>query len=842
MKRIALFVSLIIILAFSLNSISLSQENEQKLSKLQKKYDSLRNKYTEKHPDVIRLSRMIKKLKKSVEAEQKTLEEAALAAKEKREEEGPAHNPLFAKTGPEATVCLGRGKLCEWLNGWYQAGKIAGNNRDWYDNRDGGHSMLNLKQFPQISVVQYTEDEKSRKLHWGAQRRILKQITIGNSSTSANVRKGGSNPRAHYYTRSIGLKFLYLQYRNSNLYIYPEHRDHDPGHNGRPGYGDLYPTNTPYTVISQGSSGSDKVFVNAFVKTLAAFRPPVKEKLYQTGLLMPTLQMIFRSCNKNILNKKEYLAGKAHPTVFSGRNVDPLAMVEKARRIKLKEIPPLIQLKVIEEDRAVQGMDYFEADGSEKLADTPSVIARIFRRSAYKMRLVISAEKSMDINDRPLTYHWVVLRGDTKKISINPQDDGAAAELIVAYSPRQPISKDAAIDSNRVDIGVFADNGTWYSAPGFVTIFFLDNEVRTYDSKNRIKDIYYAASDTGIGYATSTVEKALHKGYDIFDWHALFRSLSVNQDDFSSHLLKKQFYAGAIEFLSKSALKYEETDKKMIELRKKMKSVKAIIKEHQDYLKQSKKELESAKIQHGKHNTPSTREKLKKAESLIDKAKKRAENLKQQNDRLRKEEKKLETVLTEIFLTEKIALKNTVKGSIEDSLNRVKEDLNLYVRYKKDIDRLVQSANRKIKNRFEKAKKTLGGFGLDIKTLSESSNSLKVSRSDKNLIEEFNIVVMNNLLFPHFLKAKNTKNFVDQLLTTQKSWRDVYHYSSDGVMKGWTRYDGQTEKEYTPAGNIVIERDKKGFVTKTQSVRYVIDQKQKTLMVIPIENNESSNM
>jgi len=152
MKRIALFVTLIIILMFSLNSILLSQENEQKLSKLQKQYDSLRKKYTEKHPDVVRLSRMIKKLKKSVETEQKALEE-----------EGPVSNSLLTKTGLEETVCYGRGKLCEWLNEWYKIGEIAGNNNDWYDNRDGGHSMLNLKQFPQISVVPYTEDEKSRK-------------------------------------------------------------------------------------------------------------------------------------------------------------------------------------------------------------------------------------------------------------------------------------------------------------------------------------------------------------------------------------------------------------------------------------------------------------------------------------------------------------------------------------------------------------------------------------------------------------------------------------------------------------------------------------------------------
>ena len=60
------------------------------------------------------------------------------------------------------------------------------------------------------------------------------------------------------------MRFLYRQYRGGQLYVYPEHRDHDPGHNGQGGYGDLFPTNSPCVVISQGSSGSDRAFVRAF--------------------------------------------------------------------------------------------------------------------------------------------------------------------------------------------------------------------------------------------------------------------------------------------------------------------------------------------------------------------------------------------------------------------------------------------------------------------------------------------------------------------------------------------------------------------------------------------------
>src|SRR5438270_9236108 len=45
-------------------------------------------------------------------------------------------------------------------------------------------------------------------------------------------RSSDLNPRS-YYTTQTGLLFLYNQYTRNNLYIYPEHRDHDPGHNGR---------------------------------------------------------------------------------------------------------------------------------------------------------------------------------------------------------------------------------------------------------------------------------------------------------------------------------------------------------------------------------------------------------------------------------------------------------------------------------------------------------------------------------------------------------------------------------------------------------------------------------
>src|SRR5205823_7180659 len=104
--------------------------------------------------------------------------------------------------------------------------------------------------------------------------------------------------------------------------------------------------------------------------------------------------------------------------------------------------------------------------GSEELADTPCVIARIVRGKNYRRRLVVSAEGSFDLNKRPLSFTWVVLRGDKSKITIKPRNpQQSVAEIVVPYHPRRPIAPGSPLESNRVDIGVFVNNGTHYSAP-----------------------------------------------------------------------------------------------------------------------------------------------------------------------------------------------------------------------------------------------------------------------------------------------------------------------------------------------------------------------------------------
>ncbi len=300
----------------------------------------------------------------------------------------------------------------------------------------------------------------------------------------------------------------YLQYVNRHLYVYPVHVDNNPGHNGAggKGYGDVVPANTPYLLLSQGSSGSDIVFLDALVATLAAFRPEVKRELAAAGTLVPTLQMIFRASNKTVAQPDDYLTGTAHPTAFEGSQVDAEKMVTLAHSMTTEALPPLVQLKIVEEDRPVVGRDYFDVGPREHLLDTPAAIARVVKSSAYARRMVLGAEASKDLGAKPLTFHWVVLRGDAERIRIKKLDGdalsgaGSQVELEVDYHERRPIAVGSERESNRVDIGVFAHNGVYYSAPAFVCFYTLDNEKRVYDDQHRIQVIDYTDPDTQANY------------------------------------------------------------------------------------------------------------------------------------------------------------------------------------------------------------------------------------------------------------------------------------------------------------------------------------------------------
>jgi hypothetical protein len=714
--------------------------------------------------------------------------------------DGPSDDDLKKKP-----ITTDNGEIGKLLTRWHKDGTAAGNVGDWYDNRDGEHSPLDLRPWPQLQKIQYSDEDVKTRRNWAFMPRVRDHVTFGNSSTSGPPEYNGSNPRSAYCARQ-GLQILEKQYLGSNLYIYPEHRDHDPGHNGvGDGYGDTYPTNTPYLIISQGSSGSDQPFMRAVPFTLAAFRPDVKKKLVETGLLMPAVQMIFRRSNKNVAGAKEYLSGKAHPTVFEGGNVDALKMVKLAHEITADTIPPLVKLKVTKEDSTEAGKDFFEPPVglSEQLADTSSVIARIWRGPARTRTLLVSAEGSTDVNKKELTFKWVLLRGDEKRVTITPKNkSGSVAEVRVEYHERRPIAPNSPMESNRVDVGVFAHNGSYYSAPAFVTFYSFDNEARTYDDKGKPIEIGYGMSDTELKVA---------------DFVKLFAELG--KDSVAAKILgvtaeqRKEFSA-----LAKAV---EKLDKALAEATKKRQVAEAARNKAADRFRKAEAARKKAK---GEDEVAAAEKEFRESKAEYDT---QESYLAIDREHVTKAEKARNDALD----SKREALKAGARPFVTQSLLTAANSPTWWNDHAKTLRaRYDDKDNAPRRGRVDAARKRLVDLGV-VKDGNDHALTFTPARSgsgdaadrltayEREQVKRFNAAVLTELILPGLVTAVSRTNFVDGRLTVPKAWRDVYR--PDG---GWTRYaPGAKPAEFTSEGWLVVKKDDKDRPAQARTVVYKQD-------------------
>lgn len=401
----------------------------------------------------------------------------------------PAPADLAARwNGPSAAL----------IRTWMATNTAAGNFGDCYDNRDDGHSRLDIKPFAGMAAIQYAPDARQRfggyqGAHYGLASFLFNGVVVGNSSVAITSGPAWRSAPRSVLVDGAATALLFTQYLSNHLYCYPSHHDHDPA-----GLGDLYPVNQPYVLISQGSSGSDQPFLQAIAATLAAFQPATKQFLTSQRLLMPTVQMLLRASQKTVVRPDDYATGRAHPTVFDAANLDVNRLVRMAHDLTTNDVPPLVSLRTIRDTRAQPGIDFFDLAGSDALYDTPCVIGRILRSSAWQHTMTIRAQMT-GVSTNGWQLRWVLLRGDPAKATLRPStpDPAQDEEISVAYhAARFPVEPGRPLQSSRVDIGVFATNGRLWSAPSFVSFLHLANEVRTYSDDGRILSIDYAAAST----------------------------------------------------------------------------------------------------------------------------------------------------------------------------------------------------------------------------------------------------------------------------------------------------------------------------------------------------------
>ncbi|MFT6556635.1 TPR end-of-group domain-containing protein [Sneathiella sp.] len=381
-----------------------------------------------------------------------------------------------------ATVQNNKSDVAAQLNQLFRSGRGAGNAGDIYDNRDRRHSYLNAKEFPQLALTAYDQAAQRNNIDFGLNASILFNApTFGNSSTALNSGPYWRSLARLAYTTGGDPARLFLQYINNHIYVYPAVGDFKKKD------GDLYPANSPYLIISKGKSGSDQPHLRAIAAILAALKPDVKDALIKDRRLMPTVQMVFRQGLKTVLSKADYLSHRGHPVVFDGKILDTLKMVKIANNLSYDEIPPLVVLSVKDETEPRKGWDEFMRQLPEKLFDTPASISRVIRTTAFEKKLTVDAASTRVPEGQTVSYKWVILQGDPDRIKITPKNSAASkAEITVKWHEpfQSPIQSD--LKSSRVEIGVFADNGTHISAPSFINLFYPVIQKRHYDPNGKL--------------------------------------------------------------------------------------------------------------------------------------------------------------------------------------------------------------------------------------------------------------------------------------------------------------------------------------------------------------------
>jgi hypothetical protein len=370
-------------------------------------------------------------------------------------------------------------------------GRAAGLSGVIYDNRDRGHAALPEGLFPPLTRLDYGAGLAGRADYGLALPILLPAPVIGNSSTAVTA---GPAPRSLprlAMTQPGGPARAFAAYAGNQTYVYPEHRDHDAA--------DLFPANWPYMLISQGSSRSDRPLLRAAGLILGALPPAVRAAAEAQGLIGPTVQMLFRRGQVRGV-AAAYLTGAAHPSVFDGAALNPVAMMQLAARMRPDQLPPMVRLTVADEDFAASaGL----AGLSERLFDTPSAIARVWRGPAFRREITLSATPAGGAA-AVARWHWVLLRGDPSRVRVEPLGGGGRARIAIDWHDAAALAVPGrpARAGLRVDVGVIAGLADGqFSAPAMLSVSFPRHEARDYgpgpDGAMRLRSVDHDAAGRG---------------------------------------------------------------------------------------------------------------------------------------------------------------------------------------------------------------------------------------------------------------------------------------------------------------------------------------------------------
>ena len=330
------------------------------------------------------------------------------------------------------------------------AGTSGGNVGDLYMNRDGRHSMLNLRDFPGVTPVMLDAMGRTNRMDMSFPNMLFPYPVFGNASLA--MTQGPywrSLPRAMMTSEPMMLGRMARLYLSNQTWVFPSHADTAPvGTNG-----DVFASITPYWLVTAGRSWSDQPYLRAALEASRSLNSKVKAEIVRRGLLAPTIQTLIRKSLKGVTNEVDYLSAKAHPTALPTGGIDIPRLKAAAKAMTTGAIPPLAVVSVT-------------APPSQRKIVTPELTYASAFAWAYVLRAEDEVREFFISAKGAEEFEFVKTHGEGVDVRI---------ERMKPEAVKVTISRRGMSPTNRVDITVVGRNaGTGWGAPSYVSFARMD--------------------------------------------------------------------------------------------------------------------------------------------------------------------------------------------------------------------------------------------------------------------------------------------------------------------------------------------------------------------------------
>lgn len=327
----------------------------------------------------------------------------------------------------------------------------GGNAGDLYMNRDAGHSVLSVQNFPGLTTIRLDEEGRTKKMDVDLPNMLFPYPVFGNCSRG--YVKGlfwRSIPRAAMTTQSPYLPTLAKLYLSNQIWVLPAVNDYPP----QGEFGDVFASVMPYMIVTQGRSWSDQPYLAAALEVSRQLPAETKAEVVKQGLLAPVIQALIRKSLKGVTNEVAYLTAAAHPTCMPAGGLDLARLRQLAGEMTVDAIPPVARISgvVIGQKEVYKGLP-------EITYATPCAWAFVLRSPETNRLFRVQATGGTELA--------FAIVHDEKNLASLKQISPTVAEITIHRAEMTP--------TNRIDLAIFArtEKSLW-GAPSFVSFAVVD--------------------------------------------------------------------------------------------------------------------------------------------------------------------------------------------------------------------------------------------------------------------------------------------------------------------------------------------------------------------------------